>query len=211
MSDEQQLLAPDWDEDALVQDEKRRGIFSGELLKKYDPEKYRVICHHLAAGLHVSTVARMVESSRNTVSAIKKSQPVEIEQERKKIAAGSATIVDLITEEQVDRLTDPEERKKISFKDLGVVKGIEIDKFQIATGGATQRVELAAASAGPGHDDYLEEIGFGGGKFHEKEARIIDVDAVDVGPRALSAGASVDTAAPGSNDRKDGRNEEKVD
>jgi len=179
MSEDQQVLDPRWDEDALVQEEKRRGIFSGQLLKKSNPEKYTLICHHLAAGLPIARISRLVQSSRNLIAAIKQLQPIEIEQEKRRIAGGAAAIIDLITEAQIDRLTDPASLKDISFRDLGVVKGIETDKFQVVTGGATSRVEVVAAVDGPGHDEYMAQIGFAGGFPATKGQRVIEVEVVD--------------------------------
>ncbi len=179
MSDEQLKLA-EWDEEALVQDEQRRGVFSGTLLKKSNPEKYDLICHYLASEVPVARIARLVCSSRNLISAIKRAQPVEIEHEKQKIAAGSAHVIDLITERQIEILNDPQERKKVGFRDLTVSKGIEVDKFQITSGGATSRLEVVVGT-GPEHEEFLIEIGLGAGIGGQK-ARVLEGEAVEIGP-----------------------------
>jgi hypothetical protein len=165
MNDEQLKLL-DVEESALVETEKARGIFSGVNLKHYDPDKFRLILEMLASEEYsVSQIARATKSSRNLISAIRLREVEEIDHLRAKLARGAAHVAELCQERQIEILTDPSSKPRLG--ELAVAQGVAIDKMQVLSGGATSRLEVVTGP-GPGHDDFVKEMGLVGGSEPQK-------------------------------------------
>lgn len=174
-------------EAALCETEKARGLFSGVNLQKYDPEKYQLILEMLSSGkFSMRMIGRATKTSTNLVSAIRKSQEVEIESLRAKLSRGAAHVAELCQERQVEILTDPD--SKIRLGELAVAQGVAIDKMQVLSGGATSRLEVVVG-AGPDHDDFVKEMGLSAGNGGQK-ARVIDVEADELRPARIPAASA---------------------
>lgn len=180
-----------------------RGRFTGERLFFSNPQLYSSIVKMLARDMPYREVEDILGVSVNTVCGVAWREKTSIETVRNSLGRVGLDVSRLSLEEIRSRLADPEERKKISAKDLAVIHGIATTNAQLMLGGATARIETPVVTP-PTHDAYAEFIknvtpistGSVGGTPRLKEAVPGALDAPAVVPGATTAGQIEGTPAP---------------
>lgn len=149
------LLPEPVDDEVLMQSELSQGICSGVQLKGSDPDRYYWVCALLADGsLSQRQISRLTRTSRNLVSAINRTQQLDIEPLKQQMASRARNIAQLASERIEELLRDPS--SKLSLRDLGIVFGVATDKYLVQSDQATQRVEHIDASSGA--DDFERQF-----------------------------------------------------
>ena len=124
---------------------------------EHHPQQYREIASLRAEGLSVKALARLFSVSRNTISAIDKRETgtSTFAAHRAEAAQSYRHLIRLGCERLEEILLDPD--SKLTPRDLSIMIGVLEDKAQLLSGGATQRVELAAAEPA-GHASLVEHL-----------------------------------------------------
>ncbi len=117
------------------------GEFSGERLLTRRPETYRAVVRMLAEGLSMSSIARALSVSRNTVAAVREREGFSIEQEKKDLLRDVRRAARLSVERAIELVPGIQ-----SAKDAAIVAAVMIDKMQLLSGEATARVERVEVS-----------------------------------------------------------------
>lgn len=146
----------------------QRGRFTGERLFLENNRLYNAVVRLLARALPYREISEICEISINTVCGVAFREGIPIESLRERIARTGMMLAQLTQEAAVELLSDPASRAKLSGKDLMVMHGIAFTNAQLASGGATHRIESADITP-PSHAAYLEAInvtatGSAGGK-----------------------------------------------
>ena len=154
LPDGQLSLLPDtMSDEVLQQSELSRGICSGVQLKGSDPDRYMTVCALLADGsMSQRQISRLTGTSRNLVSAINR-QAVEIEPLKQQMAARARNLGQLCLERAEEIV---QSGAKVTLRDLAILAGVAIDKSQLLSGEATQRVETIDSASGA--DDFEEQF-----------------------------------------------------
>jgi len=135
----------------------QRGRFTGERLFFTNDRLYNAVVKLLARALPYREIAEICEVSINTVCGVAYREGVPIETLRARIARTGMVLAQLTQEAAVELLNDPNARAKLGGKELMVMHGIAFNNAQLASGGATHRIEMADITP-PGHDDYLAAL-----------------------------------------------------
>jgi transcriptional regulator with XRE-family HTH domain len=112
------------------------GEYSGERLLSRRPETYRAVIRMLAEGLSMSSIARALGVSRNTVSAVREREGFSIEQDKKELLRDFRRAARLSVERAIELVPHIQ-----SAKDAAIVAAVMTDKLQLLSGEATARVE----------------------------------------------------------------------
>jgi hypothetical protein len=112
------------------------GEFSGERLLTRRPETYRAVVRMLAEGLSMSSIARALSVSRNTVAAVREREGFSIEQDKKELLRDFRRAARLSVERAIELVPHIQ-----SAKDAAIVAAVMTDKLQLLSGEATSRVE----------------------------------------------------------------------
>ena len=112
------------------------GEFSGERLLARRPETYRAVVRMLAEGLSMSSIARALSVSRNTVAAVREREGFSIEQDKKELLRDFRRAARLSVERAIELVPHIQ-----TAKDAAIVAAVMTDKLQLLSGEATTRVE----------------------------------------------------------------------
>ena len=112
------------------------GEFSGERLMARRPEVYRAVVRMLAEGLSMSSIARALSVSRNTVAAVREREGYSIEQDKKELLRDFRRAARLSVERAIELVPHIQ-----TAKDAAIVAAVMTDKLQLLSGEATSRVE----------------------------------------------------------------------
>jgi hypothetical protein len=112
------------------------GEFSGERLLARKPETYRAVVRMLAEGLSMSSIARALGVSRNTVAAVREREGFSIEQDKKELLRDFRRAARLSVERAIELVPHIQ-----TAKDAAIVAAVMTDKLQLLSGEATSRVE----------------------------------------------------------------------
>lgn len=115
--------------------------YTAALFFERHPTKYQEVVHHLAEGVGLLRISRMLQCSVHTVIAVRDREPVAIQKERSRLSDLARVGARLSVEGIVEDLADPIRRYRTPMRDKAVVAGILIEKSELLAGGATQRVE----------------------------------------------------------------------
>lgn len=118
----------------------RAGEYTAARLFSQKPALYREIVLLLGDGLGLKVIAKRLSVSPNTVRAVRKNEPAAVDTSRIKTVGA---LVDFV-HEAAERFRD--EGHEIPINQLGVPFGIAVEKMQLLSGGATQRVEVVDVS-----------------------------------------------------------------
>lgn len=144
--------------------------YTGARVLRDRPHSYRQCVQMLASGKHSQIeIARLLQMTSRTVSAIRRENQESITQARAKIAGRAYAAGGLAAECVEEDLLDPDIRKKISTKDKAIVSGIMIDQAQKLTGAPT--AIIGKLEARPDH-----------GELAGYRARIRAADGQTTGP-----------------------------
>lgn len=175
-------------------DQEERGRFTGERLFFTNRPLYEAVAKLIARELPYREISEVCGVSSNTVCGIAWRERVSIETQRQLIGRLGFDVARLSLEAIRDRLSDPEQTKKISAKDLAVIHGIATTNAQLLLGGATARIESPDVKP-PSHDDYLAYLknvtpvptGLTGPAPDQKEALDVATEPAAPGPEPASS------------------------
>lgn len=109
--------------------------FTGERLHRERPDVYRAIVTAWANGLSQRQIARALRVSTNTVAAVVEREPDAVEAQKKRLVSGLRRFAGATVERMLEDLD------RMPLQSLPVALGVAVDKLQLLTGEATQRVE----------------------------------------------------------------------
>jgi hypothetical protein len=128
-------------------------VFTGARLFARNPELYKSIVALSAEGLGAIRIGRILNVSAHTVQAVREREPEAVAIEKNRIANLSRAGARMCVEGIMDMLSDPEQEKKISLKDKGIVFGILAEKAELLSGSPTSRVLNVTATVD--YDEYV--------------------------------------------------------
>ena len=112
------------------------GEFTGERLFRDRPGVYAAVVRMVAEGQSISSTARALGISRNTVCAVRDREGFSVEQEKKQLLRDLRRASQLGVEKVLELLPNTK-----SAKDAAIVTAVMVDKQQLLSGEATSRVE----------------------------------------------------------------------
>lgn len=165
------------------------GRFTGDRIFSTNPRLYRAIVALLGRSVPYREISEICGVSVNTVCGVCQREGIPIETIRERIGRLAMDVAALTVEAMRDILADPEQRRRLTLKDLAIAHGIATQNGQLLLGGATARMETAEAT--PTHKEYLDIIAtvtpLPTGLSGEKAAQMAELPA---------APADVDLPAP---------------
>jgi transposase-like protein len=159
------------------------GEFSGERLLSRRPETYRAVVRMLAEGLSMSSIARALGVSRNTVAAVREREGFSIEQDKKELLRDFRRAARLSVERAIELVPHIQ-----TAKDAAIVAAVMTDKLQLLSGEATARVERVEVN----QDKLAEMLA----ALPVLEAEVVPVTG-PCGPASEQKGGSVPALAAG--------------
>ncbi len=213
MTEQLQLFSSDQLPAEFFSEEESRGVFTGARLFSAKPELYKAIIALSAEGLGAIRIGRVLRVSPNTVLAVRAREPSEIDIEKKRLSELSREAARMCVEGIVEMLSDPDQTKKMSLKDKGIVFGILTEKSELLSGSPTARVQSVGVPTGIEVVEYLHwlraQMGLG---EERKGAKEVDAEIVaEVGTGRI-VGAADDMGReeivnPGATQRPDTRDQ----
>jgi len=160
------------DQDIFKESENSRNPeFTAERLFKHRPDKYQAIVA-LSAEIGAIRLADMLHVSVNSVLAVRRRESEAIHEEKKRISIMARDAARMCVEAIIEMLADPDTRKKISVRELGIVHGILIDKSELLGGSPTSRVSIQNINATVDMSDYLKIL-------HEQSQRVAQAKLIE--------------------------------
>lgn len=172
--------------------------FTGVRLFSARPETYKAIVALSAEGLGAMRIGKILHVSPNTVLAVRAREPESIDIEKRRLAGLSREGARMCVEGIIEMLLDPEQLKKISLKDKGIVFGILAEKSELLSGSPTARLQTVGSPPAVEILEYLcwlraeyeRRMGLEAGKEEQNaagaavprqiiEAEIVPVPAID--------------------------------
>lgn len=159
--------------------------FTGARLFANSIETYRAIVALSAEGLGIRRISRILRVSPNTILAVRNREPESIDADKKRLASLSREGARMCIEGIIEMMCDPDQVKKMSIKDKGIVFGILAEKSELLSGSPTARLQTIGAPAAVEVIEYMRwlkteydrRMGLGGGK--EKQRAILPAAGAD--------------------------------
>lgn len=155
-----ELFQPE-DLQRLVFESEHRGAspeYTGAGLFEQRPATYKAIVHLSGEGFGVNRIAGIVGVSGHTVAAVQQREGGAIAIVKERLATLSRTGAQICAESILEKLLDPDERKKISARDLAIIHGVLVDKSELLSGAPTAIVKHTSDAAPLSYDDYLNGL-----------------------------------------------------
>jgi hypothetical protein len=183
--------------------EYKQGVYSGELLKANDPERYALVVNLLASGRFTWRDIRQATGvSMGLIGGVLKLQSRDIEAVKREQAAESRVIAGMTNAMMIEwlreTLDNPDRIRKMTptdFQKLATAGAIATDKALVQTGQATSITEFK--SIDPSEDEFSQAL------RSARRVDMINVEAVETGNSGESfgtKGGSVPGAAAGDPD-----------
>jgi len=140
------------EERILQETERVAGVFTGERLQKFQPERYTQLLELLAYDvLSDRQVAALLHMSTNLVSVVRREHQDSVEAMRKRLAGDFMHIVRKASERVLEMLNDP--TTVIPLRDLTALMDKIFEKAQLASGEPTS-LAGSAEEREPSQEDY---------------------------------------------------------
>ena len=185
----------------VLQEQERRGEFTGQRLKRLRPDAYRAIVEQYGGGASMRQLARLYHVSINTVSAVVRAESAAIEAVKKRVGARATAVHSLAWERLEEDLADDEVMRKTTAKDKAVIVGITGDRMQLADGAPTSIVDHRRVEAEDVNRSFLDAIDV---QAEEQERRQTGFAGGDAGQKGLPDGAAEGGPAGDSDGERDG-------
>lgn len=143
---------------AVLDEQERSGVFTGERLRRIRPQVYQAIIEGYAGGASMRRLGQLYKVSTNTISAVVQSENSSIEALKKRIGRKATAVYALAFERLEEDLSNDDVMVKTSPKDKAVIVGILGDRSQIESGQPTQIIEHRVIDAGDINDEFLDAI-----------------------------------------------------
>lgn len=151
-----------------------RGEHTAARVFERDPQLYRAVVAMYATGMAGQLrIADTLSMSVHTVRAIIEREGIrpDAAMGREKTISRLADLTEMTIETLMDKLADPEQRKKLPIDRALIALGIMIDKHELLAGNATQRIEHTDG-ARPSVDDFRDWLQAGSIETTATETRI---------------------------------------
>lgn len=130
------------------------GAYTAERFFSRHPERYAAVAKMLAAGMGPRPINRAMKQAfgegidRRTIDAVAQRERIAIPTLNEQIVQG----LSLLVADSVDVLREKVESAKPG--ELAMIVGVAFDKLQLATGGATQRIEVTDPARDTGVESF---------------------------------------------------------
>ncbi len=173
--------------------------FTGARLFANNPDTYRAVVALSAEGLGAIRIGKILHVSPNTVLAVRAREPENIDIEKRRLANLSSAAARMCVEGIIEMLSDPEQVKKMSIKDKGIVFGILAEKAELLSGSPTARLQTVSAPSDVEVVEYMcwlkteyeRRIGLKTGKDDQRApavAKMIEAEVLETpAPAAIEA------------------------
>lgn len=181
--DPQQLTLPAVPDEVFFQPTENMGIYTGTRLQAADPGTYARIIDLSLQGQSIRSISRLTGLHRQTIGAVLRAEAQRIVPRKEALADHCRRLLGLTFEELEESLVMA---PKHQLRDLSILAGILVERYQLLSGGATARVEHVSESAEVGREflTFLQrlQMGIGGEKKRQKAETAEDQDnAVESG------------------------------
>jgi hypothetical protein len=173
-------------EDSLFAGEEKseQREYTGARLFATDPERYKAIVALSGEGLGVLRIGKILHVSPHTVMAVRAREPECVAIEKSRIAGLSREAARMCVEGILELMCDPEQRKKIGIKELGITFGILAEKHELLSGAPTARIQTIGDPTAVGilehmrwvKDEYERRMGCGAGKTEQRTEAEADLE-----------------------------------
>lgn len=158
--------------------------YTGARLFAKDPERYKAVVALSGEGLGVLRIGKILHVSPHTVMAVRAREPECVAIEKSRIAGLSREAARMCVEGILELLCDPEQRKKMGIKELGITFGILAEKHELLSGAPTARIQTVGDPTAVGilehmrwaKEEYERRMGCGAGKTEQRTAPEADPD-----------------------------------
>ena len=128
--------------------------YTAERLQKLHPKTYNAIKALLAKNVSVNEVAHLVGCHSYTVESIRELEANYIANAKKRLSKNVFAAAELAIEKIKDGVLNVDATKIDDFYKLGLLANTLIEKGQLLSGGATERVEQVDAKNFQNKDEY---------------------------------------------------------
>lgn len=143
-------------------------VYSGELVRANDPERYDGIVRALAKGDSLNHIASTYSCSKSTIMAIRRNHPELIKAAKFMLGRSFSEAAFYAADEAKARLLEKPE--SIPFNQLMIGAGIATDKALLLAGEATERIEHVVRQEDDEFDQVLSKA---------RRAEVIEVDSTE--------------------------------
>jgi len=136
----------------------QRKLWTGERIRAEAPRLYEAVLKLAARGVSQEETAEILGLSINTVRHITIAEAASVDGYKDRLDGKLRRVTMLTLDAMAEKLDDPAQRKEIFFKDLAIGVGIAIEKRELVSGGATQRVEVVEVPSAEAINDWIRSL-----------------------------------------------------
>lgn len=141
-----------------IRSDEEAGRYTSMRLKKLKPQSYVAAREMLARGLPTTDIARALGVHFYTVDAIAQEEADYIAQTKQKLSRGMFSAAQQAMEKILQGLEKVQIGKPEDIYKMSLVASTLVEKGQLLTGGATQRVETKETKTYESAEDYEKDI-----------------------------------------------------